>query len=48
MSKTCVLKVSMHCQCNGCIKKINDGVKEIALSEGTYARRLNEHLFVID
>ncbi|XBI50204.1 uncharacterized protein LOC119324664 [Triticum dicoccoides] len=34
MSKTYVLKVSMHCQCNGCIKKINDGVKEIALSEG--------------
>ncbi|XBH65758.1 uncharacterized protein [Aegilops tauschii subsp. strangulata] len=34
VSKTCVLKVIMHCQCNGCIKKINDGVKEIALSEG--------------
>lgn len=34
-SKTFVLKVDMHCQCNGCVKKINDGVKEINLSEGT-------------
>ena len=34
-SKTYVLKFDMHCQCNGCIKKINDGVKEISLSEGT-------------
>lgn len=34
VSKTYVLQVIMHCQCNGCIKKINDGVKEIALSEG--------------
>ncbi|XP_039779060.1 uncharacterized protein LOC120646669 isoform X2 [Panicum virgatum] len=32
-SKTYVLKFDMHCQCNGCIKKINDGVKEISLSE---------------
>uniref|UniRef100_A0ACD5YQC5 Uncharacterized protein n=1 Tax=Avena sativa TaxID=4498 RepID=A0ACD5YQC5_AVESA len=34
VSKTYVLKVVMHCQCNGCMKKINDGVREIALSEG--------------
>uniref|UniRef100_A0ACD6ASG0 Uncharacterized protein n=1 Tax=Avena sativa TaxID=4498 RepID=A0ACD6ASG0_AVESA len=33
-SKTCVLKVVMHCQCNGCMKKISDAVREIALSEG--------------
>lgn len=33
-SKTFVLKVDMHCQCNGCVKKINDGIKEINLSEG--------------
>ncbi|PUZ56288.1 hypothetical protein GQ55_5G284300 [Panicum hallii var. hallii] len=32
-SKTYVLKFDMHCQCNGCIKKINDGVKEISLSD---------------
>ncbi|PNT69440.1 uncharacterized protein LOC100845509 isoform X1 [Brachypodium distachyon] len=32
--KTYVLKVNMHCCCNGCIKKIKDGVKEIILSEG--------------
>ncbi|KAF8691749.1 hypothetical protein HU200_040141 [Digitaria exilis] len=24
----------MHCQCHGCIKKINDGLKDISLSEG--------------
>ncbi|CAN6239033.1 unnamed protein product [Urochloa humidicola] len=33
-SKTYVLKFDMHCKCNGCIKKINDGVKEISLSKG--------------
>ncbi|TKW42288.1 hypothetical protein SEVIR_1G374200v4 [Setaria viridis] len=33
-SKTFVLKFDMHCKCNGCIKKINDGVKEISLSKG--------------
>ncbi|KAL6591507.1 hypothetical protein ACP70R_050010 [Stipagrostis hirtigluma subsp. patula] len=30
----CVLKLDMHCQCNGCVKKINDGIKEISHSEG--------------
>jgi len=34
VSRTYVLKVTMHCECNGCIKKINDGVREIAHSEG--------------
>ncbi|KAK3155660.1 hypothetical protein QOZ80_2BG0206020 [Eleusine coracana subsp. coracana] len=24
----------MHCECNGCVKKITDGIKEISLSEG--------------
>uniref|UniRef100_A0A0A9GF48 HMA domain-containing protein n=1 Tax=Arundo donax TaxID=35708 RepID=A0A0A9GF48_ARUDO len=33
-SKTCVLKFDMHCQCNGCVKKINGAVKEISRSEG--------------
>ncbi|CAL5020240.1 unnamed protein product [Urochloa decumbens] len=33
-SKTYILKFDMHCKCNGCIKKINGGVKEISLSEG--------------
>ncbi|XP_066328840.1 uncharacterized protein [Miscanthus floridulus] len=34
-SKTYVLKLDMHCQCNGCVKKIKDGVKEISISEAT-------------
>ncbi|KAL6911252.1 hypothetical protein ACP4OV_000057 [Aristida adscensionis] len=33
-ANTCVLRFDMHCQCNGCVKKINDGIKEISLSEG--------------
>ncbi|XP_062217608.1 heavy metal-associated isoprenylated plant protein 19-like [Phragmites australis] len=33
-SRTYVLKFDMHCQCNGCVKKINDGLKEISRSEG--------------
>ncbi|KAK3159476.1 hypothetical protein QOZ80_2AG0150580 [Eleusine coracana subsp. coracana] len=33
-SKTYVLKVDMHCECTGCVKKITDGIKEISLSEG--------------
>lgn len=33
-SKTFFLKFDMHCQCNGCVKKISEGVKEIRLSEG--------------
>ncbi|KAF0935422.1 hypothetical protein E2562_032677 [Oryza meyeriana var. granulata] len=32
--KTFVFNVDMHCKCNGCIKKINDGMKRISLSEG--------------
>ncbi|XP_021316068.1 uncharacterized protein LOC110435067 isoform X3 [Sorghum bicolor] len=33
-SKTYVLKLDMHCQCYGCVKKIKDGVKEMSLSQG--------------
>ncbi|TVU27707.1 hypothetical protein EJB05_19204 [Eragrostis curvula] len=33
-SRIYVLKVDMHCECTGCIKKITDGIKEISLSEG--------------
>uniref|UniRef100_A0A0A9CY60 HMA domain-containing protein n=1 Tax=Arundo donax TaxID=35708 RepID=A0A0A9CY60_ARUDO len=33
-SKTYVLKFDMHCQCNGCVKKINGAVKQISHSEG--------------
>uniref|UniRef100_A0A0D3FC47 DYW domain-containing protein n=1 Tax=Oryza barthii TaxID=65489 RepID=A0A0D3FC47_9ORYZ len=32
--KTFVFSVDMHRKCNGCIKKINDGMKRISLSEG--------------
>lgn len=34
-SKTYVLKLDMHCQCNGCVKKMEDAVKEMmSLSQG--------------
>lgn len=34
-SKTYVLKLDMHCQCNGCVKKMRDAVKEMmSLSQG--------------
>uniref|UniRef100_A0A0E0K6X7 HMA domain-containing protein n=1 Tax=Oryza punctata TaxID=4537 RepID=A0A0E0K6X7_ORYPU len=32
--KTSLFSVDMHRKCNGCIKKINDGMKRISLSEG--------------
>uniref|UniRef100_A0A0E0CT50 DYW domain-containing protein n=1 Tax=Oryza meridionalis TaxID=40149 RepID=A0A0E0CT50_9ORYZ len=31
---TSVFSIDMHRKCNGCIKKINDGMKRISLSEG--------------
>lgn len=35
VSKTYVLKLDMHCQCNGCVKKMKDAVKEMmSLSQG--------------
>ncbi|KAJ1281642.1 hypothetical protein BS78_04G321300 [Paspalum vaginatum] len=40
-SKTYILKFEMHCQCNGCVKKISEGVKEISLSEGVESADLS-------